>query len=108
MIDREKDHVTVKGTMDVKALPEVAKAKLKRSVEVVAPKNKDEAAARAKSEKKDERKDEKAAVATAEAIAAMMAEANGTDRYRGCGYTVELVYAPQLFSDENPNACSLM
>ncbi|OAY67399.1 Heavy metal-associated isoprenylated plant protein 26, partial [Ananas comosus] len=107
LINREKDHVTVKGTMDVKALPEAAKAKLKRPVEVVAPK-KDEAAAREKSEKKDERKEEKAAVATAEAIAAMMAEANGMDRCRGCGYTVELVYAPQLFSDENPNACSLM
>ncbi|KAG6692721.1 hypothetical protein I3843_10G121200 [Carya illinoinensis] len=37
-IDKEKDLVTVKGTMDVKALVPYLKAKLKRSVDVVPPK----------------------------------------------------------------------
>ncbi|MCI33791.1 copper-transporting ATPase 2-like, partial [Trifolium medium] len=37
-IDREKDNVTVKGTMDVKGLVENLSEKLKRKVEVVSPK----------------------------------------------------------------------
>ena len=37
-IDKEKEMVTVKGTMDVKALAENLMEKLKRRVEVVPPK----------------------------------------------------------------------
>ncbi|TYI16150.1 hypothetical protein ES332_A08G234700v1 [Gossypium tomentosum] len=37
-VDRQKEMVTVKGTMDVKALAEALKDKLKKHVEIVAPK----------------------------------------------------------------------
>lgn len=41
-IDKQKDTVTVKGTMDAKALAEVLKERLKRPVEIVPPKKEKE------------------------------------------------------------------
>lgn len=37
-VDRQKDLVTIMGTMDTKALAKILKEKLKRSVEIVPPK----------------------------------------------------------------------
>nr|XP_029124500.1 heavy metal-associated isoprenylated plant protein 3 isoform X2 [Elaeis guineensis] len=36
------------------------------------------------------------------------AEANRTEYSAGYTYRIEMVHAPELFSDENPNACSVM
>lgn len=144
-IDKQKDTVTVKGTMDAKALAEVLKERLKRPVEIVPPKK----------EKEKEKNDEK--------------ESNGGDNNNsggnggskkkkggggggggqevgdggggkmeesrmeyfpmgvpgsgyGHGYQIHGGYeygypvggyyhqpaAPQMFSDENPNACVVM
>ncbi|XP_073011500.1 heavy metal-associated isoprenylated plant protein 3-like [Typha latifolia] len=117
VVDAEKDLVTVKGTMEAKALPEAVRVKLKRPVEVVTPKKaerneKDEK--KEKGEKKAEKEPEKPnpATAAAAAAAAAAAEMNRMDYYYGgygpYGSRIELVHAPQLFSDENPNACSVM
>ncbi|XP_020589146.1 heavy metal-associated isoprenylated plant protein 3-like [Phalaenopsis equestris] len=47
--------------------------------------------------------------ATVSATAVPGMEANRVDHYGGpYGYRAEMLHAPQLFSDENPNACSLM
>ncbi|URE28227.1 Heavy-metal-associated domain-containing protein [Musa troglodytarum] len=135
-VDAAKDLVTVKGTMDAKTLPAVLRDKLKRGVEVVPPKKhaggggggeekKDKGGDGGGGEKKEEgggvgeKKEkegrggaEKEAVATA--TTTTVAEANTMDYYRrypaygGYGYRVEMVHAPQIFSDENPNACSIM
>ncbi|KAJ6818852.1 heavy metal-associated isoprenylated plant protein 3-like [Iris pallida] len=53
-----------------------------------------------------------------EAVAATTMEANKMEYYGtygygngngyGNGYHMEMVHAPQMFSDENPNACSIM
>ncbi|XP_042399200.1 heavy metal-associated isoprenylated plant protein 3-like [Zingiber officinale] len=76
-------------------------------------------------EKKDEEKKQEAtasppppppaaASTTATTMATTVIEANRTDNYSpyggypGYGYRVEMVHAPQMFSDENPNACSIM
>ncbi|ESR37731.1 hypothetical protein CICLE_v10028824mg [Citrus x clementina] len=149
-IDKQKDTVTVKGTMDAKALAEVLKERLKRPVEIVPPKKEKE------KEKEKEKNDEK--------------ESNGGDNNNsgnggskkkkggggggggqevgdrgggggkmeesrmeyfpmgvpgsgyGHGYQIHGGYeygypvggyyhqpaAPQMFSDENPNACVVM
>ncbi|KAH0463211.1 hypothetical protein IEQ34_007793 [Dendrobium chrysotoxum] len=52
-------------------------------------------------------KKEELAQATASATPVM--EANRMEYYGGpYGYRAEMLHAPQLFSDENPNACSVM
>ncbi|KAJ0967311.1 hypothetical protein J5N97_024228 [Dioscorea zingiberensis] len=59
-----------------------------------------------------EKKDEKAAAAApAMTMPAPVMEANKMDYYGPAGpygYRIEMVHPPQLFSDENPNACSVM
>ncbi|WOK94908.1 heavy metal-associated isoprenylated plant protein 3-like [Canna indica] len=116
VFDTQKDQVTVKGTMDVKPLPDVLKAKLKREVELVQPKKdggadekKEKGGGGGGGKKKGgegggggEKKD------NAKAAAASAEPPNALDYYAGYGYRIEMVHAPQLFSDENPNSCSVM
>lgn len=139
-VDAANDLVTVKGTMNVKTLPDVLKEKIKRSVEIV-PSKKGEGGGEKKEEEKkggpkdkggsEKKEDEKKGgdkekeegkkreavaappPAAAAAMTAAVAEANRMDYYApypyaGYGYRVEMVHAPQMFSDENPNACAIM
>lgn len=123
-IDRPKDLVTVKGTMDVKTLPATLKEKLKRSVEIIQP-NKDAGGGEKKEkggdggggekkgdggggEKDGGKKNEGEKAAATPAAAAPPADVNRMDYNWPYGYRVEMVHAPQLFSDENPNACCIM
>ncbi|CAL9077382.1 unnamed protein product [Musa acuminata var. zebrina] len=61
----------------------------------------------------EEKKDDGKAAATATATTTTT-EANKMEyyapypAYSGYGYRIEMVHAPQMFSDENPNACSIM
>ncbi|KAG5383276.1 hypothetical protein IGI04_034746, partial [Brassica rapa subsp. trilocularis] len=83
-IDHEKQLVTVKGTMDVKKLVRSLTEKLKRSVEIVAT-------------AKNGNAKEKQYVAAQ--------PAHGSAYFPGeDGDTIEYL-APQIFSDDNPNAC---
>lgn len=129
-VDSQKDLVTVKGTMDVNSLPAFLTAKLKRGVEIVNRK-KDGDGDKEKSEKKkgngdvakkegqEAAKNAETAAATATPAAAATAatttaamDASKTEYYGGAygnyPYRIEMLHAPQLFSDENPNACSIM
>ncbi|XP_043703772.1 heavy metal-associated isoprenylated plant protein 3-like isoform X2 [Telopea speciosissima] len=129
-IDAAKDLVTVKGTMDVKALIPFLKDKLKRSVEIVPEKKeeqkkeekkdkeggekKDKEGGEKKEEKKDNEGGEKkdgdgggGGEGEKKEEQPNKAEVNKYEYYAP-GYMVEYVYPPQLFSDENPNACSIM
>ncbi|XP_078446132.1 heavy metal-associated isoprenylated plant protein 3-like [Wolffia australiana] len=114
-IDKGKEEVTVKGTMDGKALPELLSQKLKRPVAVVAPKKDDGK----KEPKKEDAAKESGGAAKESGGAAK--EAAKKMEYRGQGdfggfnapmpyaaYMVEPLHAPQYFSDENPNACAVM
>ncbi|XP_073008585.1 heavy metal-associated isoprenylated plant protein 3-like [Typha latifolia] len=121
-VDAAKELVTVKGTMDVKSLPEVLKEKLKRNVEVVPGKKEDgggekkggdggEKKEKGGGEKKEEgggEKKEKKEEGGEKSAANPVMEANKYDYYAPYGYRIEMVHAPQIFSDENPNACSIM
>ncbi|KAG0490070.1 hypothetical protein HPP92_006933 [Vanilla planifolia] len=115
-IDSEKDLVTVKGTMDAKTLPELLTAKLKRGVELVNPKKDGDGNKEKKSEgptsTDGKKKDGEEASKAVRGAAPLTTEANTMAFYGGgygdYPYRVEMVHAPQLFSDENPNACSIM
>ncbi|XP_040992267.1 heavy metal-associated isoprenylated plant protein 3-like [Juglans microcarpa x Juglans regia] len=144
-IDHKKDLVTVKGTMDTKALAQNLKERLKRQVEIVPPKKEKEGGGEG-GEKKDgngggggKKKGGGGGDAGQEENAAGIAkvEGNRMDQFmvqppgHGFGYGYgnfyghgyqgyghpgygyggmvgEHVHAPQIFSDENPNACSVM
>ncbi|WZY80959.1 hypothetical protein YC2023_027343 [Brassica napus] len=87
-IDHEKQLVTVKGTMDVKKLVRSLTEKLKRNVEIVAT-------------AKNGNAKEKQYVAAQ--------PAHGSAYFPGeDGDTIEYLAAPQIFSDDNPNACVVM
>lgn len=92
-VDMAKNQVTVKGTMDPKKLVEFVLKRSGKNVElvkqsVVSGKG---SGKNAKNGKESDAKPSKKRGENAH---------NYTER--------ELVYAPQLFSDENPNACSIM
>ncbi|KAI8524118.1 hypothetical protein RHMOL_Rhmol13G0124700 [Rhododendron molle] len=126
-IDEQKDQVTVKGTMDMKALAEALKERLKRPVEIVQPK-KDNAEKKekgggggAKKEKGGGGEEGKTGgdgggndgggqMVEENRIQYVPQEYPNTYMYGfGPGYPVEQYHhAPQMFSDENPNACSVM
>ncbi|WJX74320.1 hypothetical protein P8452_57987 [Trifolium repens] len=137
-IDKEKETVTVKGTMDVKMLMENLKKRFKRKVEVVQPKkdkdkenekegNKGEKSENDGEKKKNNQKGGEGGNKKSDG------NGNGGDNNAkmevstagyGYGYgflgldygynnnygQVQMMQmqAPQMFSDENPNACSVM
>ncbi|KAF7823350.1 heavy metal-associated isoprenylated plant protein 3 [Senna tora] len=128
-LDKEKDTVTVKGTMDVKALVETLMERLKRKVEVVPPKkDKDKEGGEGKEgsngggkkkkgsgggNDKAEEGDEKGKILMEQNKMEIVAPAYGSygygnGYYYGTVYYMEHLHAPQMFSDENPNACSVM
>ncbi|KAI3733315.1 hypothetical protein L6452_12757 [Arctium lappa] len=97
-VDMKKSHVIVKGSFDPKNLVAYISKKGGRHAEMVNVKNKQskndgeqrEGDQHEKKEKEKEKEKEK----------------DGKNAYPNV--PPELVYAPQLFSDENPNACSIM
>lgn len=94
-IDPHKDLITVKGTMDAKELPNYLKEKLKRSVEVVPATT---------AGKKDDTEDNDGGE--------KKEKAKAKEEYYYCHGEVSMEYVhappPHIFSDENPNACSIM
>ncbi|KAA8544118.1 hypothetical protein F0562_022130 [Nyssa sinensis] len=122
--DRQKDLVTVKGMMDMKALAESLKEKFKRLVEIVPPKKeggdkKEKGGGGGGNEKKEkgggdgggkalENMMEYQYVPAPVTVPVPMPYGYPPPYVYGSGYAMEHVHAPQLFSDENPNACSVM
>ncbi|XP_061350448.1 heavy metal-associated isoprenylated plant protein 3-like, partial [Gastrolobium bilobum] len=125
-IDKEKDTVTMKGTMDMKALMANLMEKLKRKVEVVPPKKDKEGAGGEKKKKGDgggdnNEKNEEEGGRIEQGRMKYLAPATGFGYGYGNigGYNYGQVHPeqfyyqfnahpPQMFSDENPNACSVM
>lgn len=116
--------------MDVKSVREVLEKKMKRVVEIVPPKKSD-----GKDDSKEKENAEKKMEAVGDGVTGKAAEFNRmimmpmpmpmpTAAHPGYGYgngygyntgqgypsyyPVHNVHAPQMFSDENPNACSVM
>ncbi|XP_010541313.1 PREDICTED: heavy metal-associated isoprenylated plant protein 3-like [Tarenaya hassleriana] len=116
-MDKDKQLVTVKGTMDVKKLSETLSEKLRRPVEVIPPANKEkdnENDAGGGKKKKggggggqpngggDGGGKKEEGANKMEYVAAQ--PGSGFGYYQ---YPVQ-AHAPQFFSDENPNACAVM
>ncbi|KAK9158570.1 hypothetical protein Scep_005144 [Stephania cephalantha] len=112
-IDAQKETVTVKGTMDVKALQACLQDKLKRVFDIVPPKNeKNNSGGGGEKNKKDSGG---GGGVGAEAGWGVFSRADSNNNSvapiyygRQPGYSMEYVHAPQYFSDENPHACSVM
>lgn len=122
-IDKQKELVTVTGTMEMKALADNLKKHLKRDVEIVPPKKDG-------GDKKEGGGNEKGKGGGGKKEGGGDGEKNKEEANRlqvqvgypyqgpypymyGPGYVHDQVYynyphAPQMFSDENPNACSVM
>ncbi|KAF5751569.1 mediator of RNA polymerase II transcription subunit 12-like [Tripterygium wilfordii] len=128
-MDKQKELLTVKGTMNPKALAENLKERLKRPVEIVPPK---------KEEKKDGGDEHNGGNGNGGGGKKKKISGNGGQEDEsgggggpimegnkkehmiqpgfafGYGYGYEYppypvhLHAPQMFSDENPNACSIM
>ncbi|CAJ2660758.1 unnamed protein product [Trifolium pratense] len=141
-IDKEKETLTVKGTMDVKVLMEKLKKRFKRKIEVVQPKKeKEKDKDKDKENEKEGNKGEKAendggkknnqnqkggeggnkkgdANVGGDNNAKMEVSSSGYGYgygFWGLDYNnygqvqmMQMQQAPQMFSDENPNACSIM
>ncbi|XP_075513296.1 heavy metal-associated isoprenylated plant protein 3-like isoform X1 [Primulina tabacum] len=126
-IDRQKELVTVTGAMDMKALAEMLKKHLKKNVEIVPPKKEGEkkeggggggdkkkgggggdggeAGSGGGGEKMEGNKMQYQAGYT---YPFMYGPGPAGDQFHYNPFPVGLLHAPQLFSDENPNACSVM
>ncbi|CAA7390832.1 unnamed protein product [Spirodela intermedia] len=114
--DPNEDLVTVKGTMDGETLPDLLRKKLRRSVEV-APSKKGNSAGGNKKKKGgnqadgDGKEDSVGGEKISERKDGGGAKADPIEYLGGkqpYGYRFELAQPPLFFSDENPNACSIM
>ena len=117
-IDTQKDLVTVTGSMDMKALADVLQKQLKRDVAVVPPKkdgdNKEKGGGGGDGKGKSGGGDENVQGNKMQApplvypypFVSGAGHAVG-DQFHYNPYGPQF-HAPQIFSDENPNACSVM
>ncbi|XP_076882104.1 heavy metal-associated isoprenylated plant protein 8-like [Bidens hawaiensis] len=98
-VEMEKSLVTVKGTMDPKNLVAYISKRAGRHAEIVNPKNKNKDKKDGEQKDENQKNDQK--------------NEKNKDNNKNAGSPYPnippgLIYAPQLFSDENPNACSIM
>ncbi|XP_062082195.1 heavy metal-associated isoprenylated plant protein 3 [Humulus lupulus] len=138
-IDKQKELVTVIGSMDMQTLAETLQDKLKRTVEIVPPKKEKDAGEKESGKGDNGSGGKKKGGGGGAGDAGQKVEADGgmvtideisrLSQYMGQptfgygygyghgygfgygyppGYIGENAHAPQMFSDENPNACSVM
>jgi len=123
--NRDKDTATVRGAMDAKALAENLREQMKRAVEIVPPK-KDKDGGEAKDKEGGGGKNRNVGGSGCSCKAAAAGIVGGCWWEKAEGQRMEYqgpygygygggvywepmhLHAPQLFSDENPNACSVM
>ncbi|KAL6129222.1 hypothetical protein ACLB2K_072575 [Fragaria x ananassa] len=118
--DMKAQTLAVEGTIDPEKLVSYLRKKVHKHAEIIPPKQekKDETKEKEKSsskppEKKDEKKEKESGKSTE--IVTKVVEAKEEikvvevkTKEGGAPYFIHYVYAPQIFSDENPNACSIM
>lgn len=126
-IDEQKDLVTVTGAMDMKALAELLQKQLKKDVEIVPPKKEGEKKEKGGGDKGksgggggdggdggDEKMEgnkmqsQMAGYTNPYPYPFMYGPGVAGDQFHYNPYAVQQYHAPQMFSDENPNACSVM
>ncbi|KAK6919861.1 Heavy metal-associated domain, HMA [Dillenia turbinata] len=110
--DMKAETLTVEGPIEPDKLVAYIKNKVHKHAEIIPPKQE-------KDDKKDEKKDEKKEKVTIEIIKEKEKkeeikeelkeeEIKKETKEANVPYIIHYVYAPQLFSDENPNACSIL
>ncbi|KAL9227778.1 hypothetical protein vseg_003429 [Gypsophila vaccaria] len=114
-IDKENDLVKVQGKVDGKQMVEDLKKQLKKTVELVSEKQKNQKVKKDEGQKNGEKAGDGGGRKGGEKTVKIDYCPNGLvygDRYGyGYGYRSPIRmtnHAPQLFSDENPYACSIM
>lgn len=117
--DIKAQTMTVQGTIEPEKLLSYVRRKVHKQAELIPPKP--EKKEEKKEEKKGEKKEEEKKV-TIEKEKVKVVETKGKETVEfteekkvvevkskeGNPYFIHYVYAPQLFSDENPNSCSVM
>ncbi|GMJ01338.1 HEAVY METAL ASSOCIATED PROTEIN 6 [Hibiscus trionum] len=98
--DIKEQTLAVEGTMESEKLLSYIKQKVHKHAEIISSKTVEEK----KEVVKVEAKKKEVAVAVVESGERTIVKSTGA----AAPYFVHYVYAPQLFSDENPNACSIM
>lgn len=100
--------VTVQGSIESDKLLSYLRKKVHKHAEIITPKPEK------KEEKKEEEKKEKEKVEVKSTESTKIIEFKEEvkmevkSKESNAPYFIHYVYAPQLFSDENPNACSIM
>ncbi|KAL9680046.1 hypothetical protein QQ045_017919 [Rhodiola kirilowii] len=118
-IDREKELVTVRGAVDPKTVQLRLKKKMKRTAEIVPGKKADKAYEKSEQysnggggnqkQQQMQKKCTNNGQANTETMDLLMEYYGPIYGHIPCpGYVVERLHAPQIFSDDNPNACSVM
>ncbi|KAF2947660.1 heavy metal-associated isoprenylated plant protein 3 [Oryza sativa Japonica Group] len=105
-MEMAKNQVTVTGTMDIKALPEKLRKKLRRPVDVVPPgKQKDKDGGKDKDKEKQDGGKDGGGGGKDAAAKALTAE---KEAWKAAFYDQQALLATEfMLSDENPNACSI-
>ncbi|KAK1395448.1 Copper-binding family protein [Heracleum sosnowskyi] len=105
--DLANDQVTVKGVLDPEKLVTDIYKKTKKQATVVKDEAKKEEEKKEEEKKVEEKKEEKKEEEAKEDEDNKAMEMRRSEYY-GPKYYTEYSSAPELFSDENPNACSVM
>lgn len=114
--------LAVEGTIDPEKLISYLRKKVHKHAEIIPPKQekKDETKQKEKSsskppEKKEEKKEKEKESGKSTEIDTKVVEVKEEikvvevkTKEGSAPYFIHYVYAPQIFSDENPNACSIM
>lgn len=120
--DMKAQTLAVEGTIDPEKLISYLREKVHKHAEIIPPKieKKDETKEKEKSsskpaEKKEEKKEKEKESYKSTEIATKFVEVKEEikvvevkTKEGNAPYFIHYVYAPQTFSDENPNACSIM
>ncbi|KAK3034299.1 hypothetical protein RJ639_034103 [Escallonia herrerae] len=101
--DTKAQIITIEGTIESEKLLTYIRKRVHKHAEIIAPKE----------EKKEEKKEKEVKVEVKSTGSRKIEEFKEEKKVEAktegrVPYFVHYVYAPQLFSDENPNACSVM
>ncbi|CAM8994997.1 hypothetical protein QQ045_008468 [Rhodiola kirilowii] len=105
--DLSNDQVKITGVVDPEKLVEEVFKKTKKRGTIVKDKEKKEEPKKDEETKEDGAKDKKAAEEATEEDDKKI-DIKKIEHWPAARYNMEFAYAPQIFSDENPNACSIM
>ncbi|KAH6812247.1 hypothetical protein C2S51_026009 [Perilla frutescens var. frutescens] len=104
--DMKAETITVEGVIEAEKLKTYMKKRVHKYAEIVQEKKKEE--------KKEEKKEKVKVVEEKFVIGDKVVEFKEVEKVEvkikegGAPYFIHYVHAPQLFSDENPNACSIL